>query len=302
MPSEILKVVSVVVGGAFIVSGLRDMFHTLFHPAGRGALSTRVMRATWQVSRQLRGGPSPLVGPLGIVSVLVVWVVLQVLGWALVYLPHMPNGFSFSPGIDSERYSALFSSIYLSLVTFATLGFGDVVATTPLLRILAPIQALLGFVLFTAAVSWVMQLYPALNRRRTTALRIRSLVEGGFASRLERDEVYETDSLLVNELATALAQARVDLTQNAEIYYFAEKDPSLALSTAMAESWDIASKAGKTGTGSVQAAAEVLTVATSDLATLLRDQYLQHAEDSTPAVIDAAAREQGAPRPLKDDL
>lgn len=296
MPPEIVNVLSVVVGVALILVGLRDLFHTLFHPAGRGGVSTWVMRETWRVSRRLRGSPSPLAGPVGIVLVTVVWAALQVCGWALIYLPQMPEGFSFAPGTNPDRYPDLFSSIYLSLVTLGTLGYGDVVATTPVLRILAPLQALTGFILFTAAVSWIMQLYPALNRRRTSCLRIRSLVEGGFASRLERDQAYETDALVMNEIASALAHIRVDLTQSAETYYFAEKDRSLALPQAMTAAWNIAKTAEKSRTPTVVAAGEVLTVAVSDVATLLQHEFLQQADDDTPAIIDAAARDQGEPR------
>jgi hypothetical protein len=293
MLPETMNVLSVVVGVALILVGLRDVFHTLFHPAGRGGVSTWVMRGTWRVSRWPRGSPSPLAGPVGIVLVIVVWAALQVFGWTLIYLPQMPDGFSFAPGINPDRYPDLFSSIYLSLVTLGTLGYGDVVATTPALRILAPLQALTGFILFTAAVSWIMQLYPALNRRRTTTLRTRSLVEGGFVSRLERDEAYETDALVMNEIASALAQTRVDLMQSAETYYFAEKDRSLALPQAMTTGWGIAKTAKKSRIPIVVAAGEVLTVAVSDLATLLQDEFLQEAGDDIPAIIDAAARDRG---------
>ncbi|WP_396643615.1 potassium channel family protein [Microbacterium sp.] len=230
---------------------------------------------------------------MGIVLVIVVWAALQVCGWTLIYLPQTPDGFSFAPGLNPDRYPDLFSSIYFSLVTLGTLGYGDVVPTTPVLRILAPLQALTGFILLTAAVSWIMQLYPALNRRRTTTLRNRSLVGGGFVSRLEPDEAYETDALLMNEIASALAQSRVDLMQSAETYYFTEKDRSLALPRAIATAWGIAKTAMKTRNPTVVAAGEVLTVAVSDLATLLQDEFLQEAGDDIPAIIDAAARDRG---------
>ncbi|PZU36008.1 MAG: hypothetical protein DI573_14495 [Microbacterium sp.] len=259
MLPETMNVLSVVVGVALILVGLRDVFHTLFHPAGRGGVSTWVMRGTWRVSRWPRGSPSPLAGPVGIVLVIVVWAALQVFGWTLIYLPQMPDGFSFAPGINPDRYPDL-------------------------------------FILFTAAVSWIMQLYPALNRRRTTTLRTRSLVEGGFVSRLERDEAYETDALVMNEIASALAQTRVDLMQSAETYYFAEKDRSLALPQAMTTGWGIAKTAKKSRIPIVVAAGEVLTVAVSDLATLLQDEFLQQAGDDIPAIIDAIARDQGGTR------
>ncbi|GAA3309170.1 hypothetical protein GCM10020295_73130 [Streptomyces cinereospinus] len=47
-----------------------------------------------------------------------------VLGWAIVYWPHMPAAFTFSPGSEAAQEPALLDSVYLSLVTVATLGLG----------------------------------------------------------------------------------------------------------------------------------------------------------------------------------
>ena len=67
---------------------------------------------------------------------------LQAVGWALVYLPHLPQGFSYS-GVDPANHPNLAEAIYVSLTTLSTVGFGDVVATSPWIRVAAPLQALL---------------------------------------------------------------------------------------------------------------------------------------------------------------
>ena len=56
--------------------------------------------------------------------------------------------------------------VYVSMVAVATLGLGDILSATPLLRIVVPLEALVGFVLLTAGISWVLQPYPELIRRR----------------------------------------------------------------------------------------------------------------------------------------
>ena len=53
---------------------------------------------------------------------------------------------------------------------------GDGAPLTTRLRILAPLQALVGFANFTAAISWLFSIYPALARRRHLAREI-SLLE-----------------------------------------------------------------------------------------------------------------------------
>lgn len=70
---------------------------------------------------------------------------------------------------------------YLSLVTVATLGFIDIVATAPLLRLLI---ALIGFALLTGAVTWMRQIYPALTRRRVLPLRLATQAKAHTTERL----------------------------------------------------------------------------------------------------------------------
>ncbi|MFF8942469.1 potassium channel family protein [Streptomyces sp. NPDC014864] len=73
-------------------------------------------------------------------------------------------------------------SVYLSLVTVATLGLGDIAPSADWLRIVAPLEAMVGFVLLTATVSWILGIYPALARRRALALRISQLRRAGPAA------------------------------------------------------------------------------------------------------------------------
>jgi hypothetical protein len=63
-------------------------------------------------------------------------------------------------------------ALYLSTVAMSTLGFGDIVPVDGWLRLVVPVQALVGFLLLTAAVSWVLQVYPAPARRRVLAVRL----------------------------------------------------------------------------------------------------------------------------------
>ena len=67
-------------GGAVVVLlALRDIFHTIWHPSGRGGLSRRIMAAVWRVGRRRRA-LGPLTGPLAMVVVVLTWVVLILLG------------------------------------------------------------------------------------------------------------------------------------------------------------------------------------------------------------------------------
>ncbi|MGD6980377.1 MULTISPECIES: potassium channel family protein [Citricoccus] len=63
--------------------------------------------------------------------------------------------------------------LYASLTTLSTVGFGDVVATQPWIRMAAPVQALTGFALLRAGLTWFTQVHPPLSRRRALALALR---------------------------------------------------------------------------------------------------------------------------------
>jgi hypothetical protein len=65
-----------------VLVALRDIFHTLWHPSGRGGVARQVMATVWRAGqgRRGRGRVSLLAGPLSTVLVVLSWVVLVVLG------------------------------------------------------------------------------------------------------------------------------------------------------------------------------------------------------------------------------
>ncbi|RFU19084.1 RHS repeat-associated core domain-containing protein [Geodermatophilus marinus] len=179
---------STVAGAVVVALVLREVFQTLFVPTRRGRATRAVFTLLWRASRLPgRGRPSGLAGPLAMVAVITLWGLGVVLGGALVYWPHLPDGFSYDPTLGPGGRAGLVDAVYVSLVTTATLGFGDVVPTAGWLRVVVPLQAIVGFALLTGAVSWVMQMYPALNRRRVFSVRLpravaRAAVVGGLAT------------------------------------------------------------------------------------------------------------------------
>lgn len=133
--------------------------------------------------------------------------------------------------MDVSGRSAFLDSLYLSLVTLATLGYGDIVPAAAWLRVVAPLEGLIGFALLTAAVSWVLQVYPALARRRALAVRLSMLRKNDAAGVL--GDLHETVAAgILDELSEDLVQIRVDLTQYGETYFYGESDPRASLPAA----------------------------------------------------------------------
>jgi hypothetical protein len=280
-----------VLGVALIVLALRDVFHTLFHPSVRGDVATLVMRAVWRVARRLggRNASSSLSGPLGMAAVVATWGALTTAGWTLVYFAQMPEGFSFDSALEQAERSNVLDSLYLSLVTVATLGFGDIVPTSPSLRVLVPLEALVGFFLLTAAVSWIVQIYPALTRRRVLALRLAML-----RSAMDGDSDLVVDDLPAGallDLAHGLSQVRVDLIQYSATYYFLETSERLSFPVMLGYAADLADEALASKRRETRLAGTVFAHALEDLADGLNEGFFR-IDGDLRAVLRAYAGDQ----------
>ena len=262
-----------IAGGALIVVGLSDMFHSLLHPRGRGRLSHAVLKGVWAMSGSTGHRFGSAAGPAGMVVVIIVWVMLQVVGWALIYLPQVPVGFFYGPGVDSSRYPDLMQALYISAVTLATLGFGDVVPTQPVIRLLAPMQALTGFALLTGALSWFTQAFPPLSRRRVLAMDIDGLRAAEY-----RDAVHDLDAQTVSRdlttLSSEVSKSVVDLVQHSESYFFLEVNPQTSLAFQLSYLLEVLDAAAVSTNPDVAVSVERLASALDALAEQLDDQFL----------------------------
>ncbi|HSJ21528.1 MAG TPA: potassium channel family protein [Nocardioidaceae bacterium] len=254
-------------GALLVVLALRDIFHTLWHPRGVGPLCRALFALVWRVPRVRRG---ELAGPIGILVVVITWTALIVAGWTLVYLPHMPDGFYFDTDLEPELSSDLVGSVYLSLVTVGTLGFGDITPAYAGLRLIAPLQALVGFILLTAALAWVLQVYPALTRRRALAKRLSLMAENDTL-----DYLATGDPVVVTRMLEALTEdllaVRMDLLQYGETYYFREQDPQVSLAANLAYALDLAHAGKQSGSLDVRHAAALLDGAVASTVSSLDD-------------------------------
>ncbi|MET9949936.1 potassium channel family protein [Streptomyces sp. NPDC006339] len=263
-------------GALLVLFVLRDLFHTLWHPTRHGGLSRLVMMSLWRVSarrgKRGRRGPAGLAGPMGMVAVLAVWALTVSVGWALVYWPHMPDDFSYATDLVPSEHASLLDAFYVSLVTLATLGLGDITPTAGWLRVLAPMEALVGFVLLSATVAWILGVYPALARRRTLALRL-SHVRRSRATARALDS--DGGAALLDGLTSALSTITVDFLQYPESYYFYDVDERTSLPLQLRYAVDLADQAAEARHPDVRLSASVLRRALDDLAGVLDERFLR---------------------------
>ena len=132
------------VGIALLMMFLSTMIHALFMIAGSHALDWRLARF---------GHPRGHFDKAVLVWSLTIWmflaIVLEAWLWALLYL--------YNPLITA--LPDMETAFYFSMVTFTTLGFGDVVLTGQW-RMLASIQAANGVIIFgwtTALIFYFIQ-------------------------------------------------------------------------------------------------------------------------------------------------
>ncbi len=180
------------------------------------------------------------------VGVVGMWASGVAVGWALVYWPHLPGAFAFSSALDPAEHSGPVDALYISLVIVATLGLGDIAPTEDWLRVVAPLEALVGFALLTATVSWVLGIYPALARRRALALRICHLRRAGLTPRQLDSGIGAT---VLDDLACEIARVCVDFAQYPESYYFHDGPGDTSLARTIKYAADLAEQAASATRG-----------------------------------------------------
>jgi hypothetical protein len=268
-----------VIGLALIGAALHDMFHTLFHPSGRGAMAEFISFRLWRVWRQLftaQHSRLSLAGPVAFLATVFVWALMIVLGFALIYHPFLGREFVMAPGLDIRDHQTFFDGFNVSLGSLISLG-GDFNTNSRWLRFAMGLEAVAGFVLLTASLSWVLSIYPVLEYRRSAAHRL-SLLH--YAHGFERVGISaiperETERLVIG-LAADLTKIRNDLAQFPITYYFHEDDPQSAWPGALPLAMDIAQRANSPDSSeTVRLAGIVLQGAIHDFLSLIAQWFLQ---------------------------
>ncbi len=268
-----------VLGVLLVLVALRDVFDTLFHPHGQGVVSAKLMRAVWQVTRRLARGNHRLLsyaGPLAFITVISAWGALVVLGFALIIWPHLPDSFAVGAGLDPARQGSFVDAVYLSMVDLTSLGFGDIVPTTDLLRLLAPLETLIGLGLLTASISWILLLYRVLSDYRSLSHEVALLTAADRSSPTGLAGIDPSVSAgVLADLTSQVVAMRDDFVHSPIAYYFHPRDPRHALPVllpGLIEVVESCSAPDRSPALAFQAA--MLDEAITDLLTTIADEFL----------------------------
>lgn len=288
-----MDVVWTLLGVAVIGLAVRDIFDVLFHPLGRGLVSRPIVLGVSATARRLGGRPGTLLaGPLSYGAVVATWAFLLALGWALIFMPQLPDGFNFDAALDPASHSGLADAFYISLVNLTSLGYGDIVPATTALRILGPVETLFGLGLLTASISWLISIYNAISRRDSLAHEVRLAKEA--EQRLGEKLADADPDLLATMLASfaeQLIRSRRDLIHFPITHYFRTEDEERALAGLLPFLRSLVEEASAPGRPqALRVRAEVLGMAIDDFAETLR---LRLSGETTEATLEHYQAEHG---------
>lgn len=279
-----MDIVWIVLGVALIAVALRDIFDVLFHPLGRGMVARTVVRAVAWMARKLprSGTIGLLAGPLSYVAVVTTWAALLALGWALVFLPQLPDGFNFDPALNPAEHAGFFDALYVSLVNLTSLGYGDIAPATPLLRMLGPVETMFGLGLLTASISWLISIYGAIARRDSLAheVHLAKETEERLGEKLADADPALLESLLAG-FAEQLIRARRDVIHFPITHYFRTEDEERALAGLLPFLSSLADEAAEDDRPhALRVRAEIMRMAIDDFAETLRKRLRMPGEST----------------------
>ena len=280
-----MDLVWTLLGVALIATALRDIFDVLFHPLGRGMVARRVVRTIGWAARHMPGGERTLgllAGPLSYIAVVATWATLLAVGWALVFWPHMPEGFNFDAALDPAQHSGFPDALYVSLVNLTSLGYGDISPASSLLRVLGPVETLFGLGLLTASISWLISIYGAISRRDSLAHEVHLVKE---AEERLGEKLADADPELLERLlagfAEQLIRSRRDLIHFPITHYFRTEDEERALAGLLPFLSSLVEEAsGEERPHALRMRAEILGMAIDDFAGTLRQRLRMPGEDT----------------------
>jgi hypothetical protein len=173
----VVHLLAVVAGLALVLVTAGDSVSTLVttrRRRGRHWPTQVFYRRTWRawvalgrrVPPERREGFLAVYGPLSLLGLLVTWVVLLIAGWGAVWWGLR----SAVTGVDGYL-----DAVYFAGVGFFTVGFGDLVPTGGLARLLVLVEAFMGLVTMALVIGYLPTLYGAYSRREVQLLALDDL-------------------------------------------------------------------------------------------------------------------------------
>src|SRR3954471_23204333 len=158
-----------ILGVAIVLLALRDVRHELFHPERTGTLSRIVSRGLWRASRAIGERYRPVLyraGPAMLIAIGATWLGMVATGSALITLDHLPRDFNINPALPTEAREGPVTAFYVAMGMLTSAGATDITPITATMRLVSALEPVIGLVVITAWITWVLSIYPVLAERR----------------------------------------------------------------------------------------------------------------------------------------
>lgn len=263
-----------ILGLVLILAAVRDIFHTLFNPSKQGDLSDWIARTIWRAFQRFLPRALNFAGPISFLGVVSYWTVSMLAGFALIYLPHISQGFTFTAGISHDEYANFLGALDASIGSLITLSTG-IYSKQPWMQLIMGTESIIGYGLLTASVSWILSIYPVLEHRKSLAHEASLLHFSEMNGIRPLRDLAESDlqSILLG-LASQLVTSRNELIQFPITYYFHEHERETSLAAVLPYLADIAAQNVR-HEGAVALAATVLGGAIDDYLKFVARTFLK---------------------------
>ncbi|MCW2926862.1 MAG: Ion transport 2 domain protein [Thermoleophilia bacterium] len=227
---DLPDIAATLAGVAILLVMVREIFCQLFHPEGDDSIGRWIFRGGRAIARRTNTTGQVITGPICVIAVIGMWLLLATIGWTMLLVPHVPSGIAYGDGVAS--HGTLADAAYLSFVSISTLGFGDLTPDTLLLRLLWPLQAIMGFGIITAGMTWGLSAFGPLGRQRSVAR---------YVNLVLREP--ELDAATLEELSRMVTSATIDVKLAPVTYYIVPVSPQESLPGVVVRLWDVAEAA-----------------------------------------------------------
>ncbi|HYO90521.1 MAG TPA: ion channel [Pyrinomonadaceae bacterium] len=175
-----------VLGVSLLMLVAYDVYATILHARARsGPIGETLNRTLWRATRFFAFRLSRLrrhkllnaVGPLLLPALIVVYIMMLLVGFALIYYPRMPAQFTVQTTVATTP--GWTESLYFSGITLTTVGYGDIAPHSAMMRTAALVEAACGLALISLAITYLITVYGALEHKRAVALSFYHQAEEG---------------------------------------------------------------------------------------------------------------------------
>lgn len=219
-----------IAGSLILILVIYDFFYTTLSGGGAFFISKNVSGAAHSLMLALSkpfGRRFFMISGMAVnLSVLVVWVVLVWLGLLFVY-SYNPEAITNSSG----RPATFIERSYFAAYILSTLGVGNFKPTSNFFEIITSIFSFFGFVFFTTAMTYLIQVTSAVMHKRSLALTVNNLGKDPVAiieSFLKSDKILTLQQ--INSLQQMIDRHNTNHQAFPVLHYYNYYEPNSSLS------------------------------------------------------------------------